>query len=91
MPCLQKQLEMLFPRRRTRMVRTRKPLIVQRRLVPKAEVPTRQIMALTMVPNSTHQVQTGSFLPVQLVQVSSESDSFYSDYVDGGMQRYHFS
>ena len=59
------------------MVRTRKPLIVQRRLVPKAEIPTRQIMALTMVPNSTHQVQTGSFLPVQLVQVSNSTTEYF--------------
>ncbi len=61
-----------MPRRRTRMPRTRKPLIVQRRLVPKQDVPTRHIMTLAMVPNATpHSVQTtGSFLPVQLLQVS---------------------
>ena len=76
----QKQLEMFLPRRRPRMVRTRKPLIVQRRLVPKAEIPTRQIMALTMVPNSTHQVQTGSFLPVQLVQVSNSTQRAQTGY-----------
>ncbi len=55
------------------MRRTRKPMIVQRRLMPKADVPTRQLMTLTMVPGS-NQMQTGSFMPVQLVPVSLQYD-----------------
>jgi hypothetical protein len=39
-----------------------KPLVVQRTLLPKAQIPDRQLMSLTMVPASF--AQTATFLPI---------------------------
>ena len=54
-----------MPRGRRQLRRNiRKPLVVQRTLLPKTEVPSRQIMTLTVLPNTPQGVGTGSFMPV---------------------------
>ena len=42
----------------------RRPLVVQRTLLPKTQVPTRQIMTLTLLPDVPQLAQKGSFMPV---------------------------
>ena len=53
-----------MPKRQRRLQRNMKrPLVVQRTLLPKTQVPTRQIMTLTMLPTNPTS-QTGSFMQV---------------------------
>ena len=52
----------MHPGRRGRR-NARKPLVVQRSILPKHQLQARQIMTLAMV-RSTHLAQTGSFMPV---------------------------
>lgn len=52
-----------FMPRKVRTRNTRKPLVVQRTLLPKSQLQTSQIVTLTLVPGMSN-AQTGSFLPV---------------------------
>ena len=61
----QKQTDIFFNRCNKRMSRNvRRPLVVQRTLLPKTQVPTRQIMTLTLLPDVPQLAQKGSFMPV---------------------------
>ncbi|CAH1778154.1 unnamed protein product [Owenia fusiformis] len=53
---------MARPRRQRALVR--RPMVVQRTLLPKTQVPHRQMVTLTMLPNSPHIAGTGSFMPL---------------------------
>lgn len=57
-----KRSEQFMPRK-VRARNTRKPLVVQRTLLPKSQLQTSQIVTLTLVPGMSN-AQTGSFLPV---------------------------
>lgn len=49
--------------RKARSRNSRKPLVIQRTLLPKSQLQTSQIVTLTLVPGLAS-AQTGSFLPV---------------------------
>ena len=75
---LQKQSEFYATKRsgQRRLQRVvRRPLVVQRTLLPKAQAPARQIMTLAMVPGVSPAGQTASFLPIISSSVVKAGDA----------------